>query len=120
MKKCFNEIYKLANKNTEIKIMLYAKNSYKNFLIKKSAYIYEAQKGCPVVQKVDHNDIKELIQNKFKLIRLKQDFIFPYKIGFYKKNIYKKLNHFDVMPKRIFNALKKNIGEHMLLSLKKI
>jgi SAM-dependent methyltransferase len=120
MKKCFNEIYKLANKNTEIKIMLYAKNSYKNFLIKKSSYRYEAQKGCPVVQKVDRNDIKELIQNKFKLIRLKQDFIFPYKIGFYKKNIYKKLNHFDVMPKRIFNALKKNIGEHMLLSLKKI
>lgn len=120
MKKCFDEIYKLANKDTEIKIMLYAKNSYKNFLIKRTPYRYEAQKGCPVIQKVDINDVKNLIKNKFKLIKLKQDFIFPYKISFYKKNIYKKLDYFDVMPKKIFNTLKQNIGEHMLLNLKKI
>lgn len=120
MKKCFNEIYELANKNTEIKIMLYAKNSYKNFLIAKTSYRYEAQKGCPVVHVVDSNDIKKLINNKFKLISLKQDFIFPYKINSYKKNIYKKLDHFEFMPKKIFNTLQKNIGEHMLIRLKKI
>jgi SAM-dependent methyltransferase len=120
MKKCFNEIYKLANKRTEIKIMLYAKNSYKNFLIKKTNYRYEAQKGCPVVHKVDRNDIENLIHNKFKLIRLEQDFIFPYKLKLYKKNVYEKLDYFNVMPKKIFEALKKNIGEHMLIDLKKI
>jgi SAM-dependent methyltransferase len=120
MQKCFNEIYKLANKNTEIKIMLYAKNSYKNFLIQDTPYRYEAQKGCPVVHKVDVHDVKKLIKNRFKLIKLKQDFIFAYKINFYKKFKYKKLDHFDVMPKKIFNTLKKKIGEHMLLHLKKI
>jgi hypothetical protein len=120
MKKSFNEIYKLANKNTEIKIMLYAKNSYKNFLITQTPYRYESQKGCPVIQKVDINDVKNLIKNKFKIIKYKQDFIFSYKISLYKKNIYKKLDYFDVMPKKIFNVLKKNIGEHMLLHLKKI
>lgn len=53
MKKCFDEIYKLSNKNTEIKIMLYAKNSYKNFLLNASSYRYEAQKAYPFVHTVD-------------------------------------------------------------------
>lgn len=120
MEKCFNEIFKLANKNTQIKIMLYAKNSYKNFLINFTPYRYESQKGCPVVHKIDHDDLNKLIKNKFKITGLKQDFIFPYKINLYKKNIYEKLDHFKVMPKKIFNCLKENIGEHMLIQLKKI
>lgn len=120
MKKVFNEIFKLASKNSEIKIMLYNKNSYKNFLIKQSNYRYEAGKGCPLVNKIDLNDLEMLIKKKFKLIKVQNDFIFPYKINFYKKNIYKKIEHFDVMPKKIFEALKKNIGEHMLIHLKKI
>jgi SAM-dependent methyltransferase len=120
MKKCFNEMHKLSNKKTEIKIMLYAKNSYKNFLINTTPYRYESQKGCPIVYKIDYYDLKKLINRKFKIIKLEQDFIFPYKINPYKKNIYKKLDHFKVMPNKIFNALKKNIGEHMLINLKKI
>lgn len=120
MKKCFNEIYKLADRNTEIKIMLYAKNSYKNFLIKDTHYRYEAQKGCPVTHKVDYHDLKRLLGKKFTITKLEQDFIFPYKINLYKKNIYKKLEYFKVMPKKIFNILQKNIGEHLLISLKKI
>ena len=120
MKKCFNEIHKLSNKKTEIKIMLYAKNSLKNFLLKTTPYRYESQKGCPIVYKVDYYDLKKLIGKKFKIVKLEQDFIFPYKIGPYKRNIYKKLNYFKVMPQKIFNVLKKNIGEHLLISLKKI
>jgi cyclopropane fatty-acyl-phospholipid synthase-like methyltransferase len=119
MKKCFTEIYKLANKKTEIKIMLYAKNSYKNFLTKVTRYRYEAQKGCPIVHKIDYNDLKELINNKFKIKKIEQDFIFPYKIDLYKKNIKEKINYFSIMPKKIFNTLQKNIGEHMLIHLVK-
>jgi SAM-dependent methyltransferase len=120
MKKCFHEIHKLSNKKTEIKIMLYAKNSYKNFLLKTGPYRYESQKGCPVVHKVDYYDLEKLIDKKFKIVKLSQDFIFPFKINFYKNNIYKKLEYFKVMPKKVFNTLKKNIGEHMLINLKKI
>jgi SAM-dependent methyltransferase len=120
MKKVFNEIFKLANKNTEIKIMLYYKNSYKNFLLRSSIYRYERGKNCPLVHKIDLNDLKILIKDKFKLIKVHKDFIFPYKISFYKKNIYKKIDHFDVMPKKIFDNLKENIGEHMLIYLKKL
>ena len=52
----FEEIYKLSNKKTEIKIMLYAKNSYKNFMLDLTNYRYEAQKNCPIVHKFDRND----------------------------------------------------------------
>lgn len=120
MKKCFNEIYKIANKNTEIKIMLYAKNSYKNFLIKDIPYRYESQKRCPIVHKVDYYDLKKLVDKNFLITKLEQDFIFSYKINLYKKNIYKKLKYFEIMPKKIFKELEKNIGEHFLISLKKI
>ncbi len=120
MKKCFSSIYKIADKNTEIKIMLYAKNSYKNMLLNKTPYRFEAQKGCPVVFTTDYEELKKLINKKFKILEMKQDFIFPYKIREYKKNKYVKINHFKYMPKKIFKTLERNIGEHLLLKLKKI
>ncbi len=120
MKKAFNEIYKIASKNTLIKIMLYAKNSYKNFMLDVTNYRYEAQKSCPVVYKVDQQDLQQIIQNKFKIIDISQDFIFPYQIKPYKKNIYKKIKHFEYMPSKVFKRLSKKIGEHMLVCLKKI
>lgn len=119
MKKVFNKIYKYANKKTEIKIMLYAKNSYKNFMLNETKYRYEAQKGCPVVHKVDHHDVYQLIKDKFKIVHMYQDFIFPYQIKPYKNNIYKKIKHFDYMPSRIFKKLSQKIGEHLLINLKK-
>ena len=45
MRKAFNEIYKISNKKTKIKIMLYAKNSYKNYMLDLTNYRYEAQKA---------------------------------------------------------------------------
>jgi ubiquinone/menaquinone biosynthesis C-methylase UbiE len=120
MQKAFNKIHELADKSTEIKIMLYAKNSYKKFLLNNSLYRYEAQKGCPVVYTVSDEDINNLIKNKFKILKKYQDFIFPYKIAPYKKGKYIKIDHFKTMPLDIFNLLQKNIGEHMMLILKKI
>jgi cyclopropane fatty-acyl-phospholipid synthase-like methyltransferase len=120
MKQAFKRIYEIANKKTEIKIMLYAENSYKKFLLNDTMYRYESQKNCPVVHTVNDEDVNNLIKNKFKIIKKYQDFIFPYKIIPYKNNKFIKINHFNVMPKKIFNLLQKNIGEHMMLTLKKI
>ena len=120
MQKAFDSIYKISNKNTDIKIMLYARNSYKNFLLDHTNYRFEAQKNCPVVYTVDNEDLKKLFKNKFKIKKQYQDFIFPYKIKPYKKGSYVKINHFSKMPNKIFNILQKNIGEHLMLELKKI
>jgi SAM-dependent methyltransferase len=120
MQKAFDQIYEVADKNTEIKIMLYAKNSYKKFLLNDTNYRYEAQKGCPVAYTVSDEDVNNLVKNKFKIIEKYQDFIFPYKIIPYKNNKFIKIDHFKVMPKKIFDLLERNIGEHMMLKLKKI
>ncbi len=120
MEKAFREIYKLSNKKTEIKLMLYAKNSYKNFMLDLTNYRYEAQKNCPIVHKLDKYDLEKLIKNKFKILEISQNFIFPYQIKHYKNNIYKKIKHFDYMPSKIFDKLSKKIGEHLLIKLKKI
>lgn len=120
MKKVFDEIYKISNKNTLIKIMLYAKNSYKNFLLSHTNYRFERQKNCPVVHTIDDEMLKQLIRNKFKIKKQYQDFIFPYKIQSYKKNKYIMIDHFKAMPKKIFNVIKMKIGEHLLIELKKI
>lgn len=115
MQKCFDTIYDLANKNTEIKIMLYAKNSYKNLI---SDFRYEAKKNCPIVNLIDENKLNVLINKKFEIIDIKQDFIFPYILKFYKKNIYKKIKYFEVMPRKTFNKFRKSLGEHLLIKLK--
>ena len=119
MKKCFDEIYKLCTKKTEVKILLYAKNSYKNYILDLTNYRYEAQKGVVVAYRIDDEYINANIKRKFKIISKEQDFIFPYQLKYYKKNIYKKIKHFEVMPKKIFDRLQKMLGEHLLLSLKK-
>jgi SAM-dependent methyltransferase len=120
MKKAFESIYNISNKKTEIKIMLYAKNSYKNFLLNVTNYRYERQKACPVVHRVSSGEINNLIKKKFKILKQYQDFIFQYQISPYKKNEYIKIKHFEFMPKKIFRELKKNIGEHLMLELTKI
>ena len=85
MKKIFKNIFDLSSKNTDIKIMLYAKESYKNYMLDLTNFRYEAQKGCPIFYRVDVNDLKKLISKKFKIVSVKQDFIFPYQIKPYKK-----------------------------------
>jgi ubiquinone/menaquinone biosynthesis C-methylase UbiE len=74
MIKCFDEIYKLCSNKTEIKIMLYAKNSYKNYMLNLTNYRYEAQKGVIIAYKVDdtfiNKIIKKKIQDNFKRARL--------------------------------------------------
>ena len=61
MKKCFDEIYKVSSKKTEVKIMLYAKNSYKNYMLNLTNYRYEAQKDVIIVHKIDDEFKQNLI-----------------------------------------------------------
>ena len=71
-----------------------------------------------VINFYTHADIKSIFR-KFKIIDIRQDFIFPYKIKPYKRNKYVKLQHSKYMSPKIFEILKKNLGEHLLITLKK-
>ena len=108
----------LIKKNGTLKIMLYAKNSYKAALISEGLEQPEAQYGCPIANTYDINDIKILFGNQFKIVNIKQEHIFPYKIQKYKKNIYEKHEWFKKMPLNIFRTLEKKFGWHLLITAK--
>jgi 2-polyprenyl-3-methyl-5-hydroxy-6-metoxy-1,4-benzoquinol methylase len=116
--KAINEMRKLMNKNSILKIMIYSKNSYKNFLISEKLERFERKDNVPIANTYSIDETKKLFKN-FKIIEIKKDHIFPYQIKYYKKHIYKKLPWFEKMPEKIFKILEKNIGWHTLITLKK-
>jgi 2-polyprenyl-3-methyl-5-hydroxy-6-metoxy-1,4-benzoquinol methylase len=116
--KAISEIKKLMNKNSILKIMIYSKNSYKNFLINENLERFERKDNVPIANTYSIEETKKLFKN-FKIIEIKKDHIFPYQIKYYKRHLYKKLPWFEKMPKKIFKILEKNIGWHTLITLKK-
>lgn len=113
-----DEIYRILKPNGDAKIMLYAKESWKNMMIKLDMDQYEAQNGCPIAYTYSKNEIYELF-NKFTNININQSHIFFYKIDDYKQNIYNKVDYFDKMPEYIFEELKKIMGWHLCISCNK-
>lgn len=116
-KKALKEIKKISHSKTEIRIMVYSKNSYKNFLINEGLDRFERVKNVPIANTYTTQEMRQLLSD-FKIIEIKKDHIFPYIIKYYKKNIYKKHKWIESMPKKIFSILEKNIGWHMLIKFK--
>ena len=109
-------IHDISRRDTEIKIMLYAKNSYKQYLIDANLMQPEAQNGCPIANSYTTDEIYSIFgMNKLIVDEITQCHIFPYEIEQYKKNTYKKLPWFEVMPTEIFNALESKLGWHLLI-----
>ena len=117
IKKAIKEIYKISNRNTLVKIMLYSKYSYKQFMINNKLDQYERAAGVPIANSYSYSEIRKLFKN-FKILNISKDHIFPYKIKDYKRNIYTKEKWFQCMPKKIFRSLEKNLGWHTMITLK--
>jgi len=128
--KVFEEIKKYCHPETEIRIMLYSKWSFKVFWIilkygkgkfwksKELIKNYsEAQTGCPVTYYYSFKDIKRLLKD-FNILEIKKDHIFPYKIDKYINYEYEKVWYFRLMPNFIFKWLEKHFGWHTLIVAK--
>lgn len=115
--KIISEIKKYMNENSILKIMLYAKNSWKNYMIESGFDQPEAQYGCPIANTYSKDEVKNLL-NGFEIISIDQNHIFPYKIEPYKEGKFEKQPWFECMPSEIFNVLKKNLGWHLLITAK--
>ena len=130
--KVFQELKKYCHAETELRIMLYAKWSWKlAWIIAKFgqgrfwqwrrllAQYSEAQERCPVTCAYSGRDIKNLFEsNGFEVTSLKKDFIFPYDITAYRQYQYKKVWYFRYLPRFLFNLLQSFIGWHMLITAK--
>lgn len=112
-----DQIKKYIDKSSILKIMLYAKNSWKNIMINEGIDQFESQAGCPIANTYTYNEVADLLEG-FEIVEFEQTHIFPYQIEEYKNNVYLKQPWFEHMPNHIFNALEKNLGWHLLITAK--
>ena len=115
--KIVSQIKKYMNGNSVLKIMIYAKDSWKNYMIDAGLDQPEAQYGCPIANTYTKQDVVELLDG-YEVLSIEQDHIFPYQIESYKRGEYIKQPWFDVMPTEMFETLEKNLGWHLLITAK--
>ena len=114
--KIISEIKKYMNKDSTLKIMLYASESWKNYMIEAGYDQPEAQYGCPIAHTYTKDEVRELLDG-FD-VTIEQNHIFPYQIEPYKRGEFVKQPWFEAMPDEIFEVLKKNLGWHLLITAK--
>ena len=112
--KVIQEIRKVIKPSGELRIMLYAKSSWKAHMIDAGHDQPEAQFGCPIATTFDKDSAKKLLRG-FEIVSIEQDHIFPYKITPYKEYRYEKEEWFAAMPDDMFRALEKSLGWHLLI-----
>ncbi len=126
--KVLEEIKKYCYRETEIRIMLYSKWSWKTIwiiltygkgkfwqaktLIPKYS---EAQTGSPVSYAYSFSEIRKLMKD-YEIVSITKDHIFPYAIEKYKKYEYEYVWYFRWMPKFLFRWLEKKLGWHTLVT----
>ena len=115
--KIISEIKKYMNEDSTLKIMLYAKDSWKNYMIESGLDQPEAQYGCPIANTYTKDDVVELLDG-YDIISIEQDHIFPYQVEPYKRGEYIKQPWFESMPSEMFRSLEKNLGWHLLITAK--
>lgn len=104
---------------TVLKVMVYASNSWKNYMIEAGMDQPEAQYGCPIAYTYTEEELIDMIGPGFRNIQIKQDHIFPFQIEPYKRGEYLRQPWFDAMPPEMFRVLEQRLGWHLMLTAKK-
>lgn len=105
-----------CNPGTTLKVMVYASNSWKNYMIEEGFDQPEAQYGCPIAYTYTEQQIYDMIGTDFEINSITQDHIFPYQVEPYKQGKYIKQPWFESMPNEIFRALEKRLGWHLMVT----
>ena len=75
----------------------------------------EAQTGCPVTYTYSARDIRRDLLRGFAIRSITKDHIFPYVIDKYINHQYERVWYFRLLPSRLFRALERLLGWHMLI-----
>jgi len=107
-------VRRVMGPGSEFRLMMYAKNSWKNIMIEHGFDQPEAQSGCPVAYTYTHDELRELLYD-FEVLEIRQEHIFPYAIEKYIRYEYEWQPWFKAMPPEMFRALERSLGWHMLV-----
>lgn len=99
-----------------LKIMLYARHSWKAIMIAQGLDQPEAQAGCPIARTYTPEDVHALLAGHFAVTALAQAHIFPYVVEKYVRYEYEREPWFAAMPDHLFAALERSLGWHMLVT----
>jgi ubiquinone/menaquinone biosynthesis C-methylase UbiE len=123
----FDQLRKYCKPETELRIMLYSKWSWKvawiiavygkgafwksDELVRMNS---EAQTGCPVTYCYSKRSVRDLLKG-YRVERVSKDHIFPYVIDKYVKYEYEWVWYFRWLPIRVFRWLELRLGWHTLI-----
>ncbi len=113
-----NQLKAYMGSDSELRLMLYAKQSWKQCMIDAGFDQPEAASGCPIATSYRPEDVRELLKD-FTILSMEQDHIFPYVVEKYVQYEYELQPWFKAMSKNMFRALEKKFGWHMLIKAKK-
>jgi SAM-dependent methyltransferase len=113
-RQAIEQIMRYMRPGSELRLMLYARLSWKNLLVQLERTQPEAQANCPVVYTYTARAIRRLLQG-LDVVSIRKDHIFPWKIPDYVHHRYKKVWYFRWMPAALFHALERLLGWHMLI-----
>ncbi len=103
----------------ELRLMLYARDSWKDCMIEAGYDQPEAQSGCPIAHTYTQAEVRALLRaNDFGAVSITQDHIFPYVVENYRAYEYVLQPWFAAMPQPMFRALEQRFGWHMLIVAK--
>lgn len=105
------------DQDSEFRLMLYAKDSWKDIMIEAGLDRPEAQAGCPIAKTFTRPEVCELLKD-FDIISIEQTHIFPFVVEDYVEHRYKVQPWFKSMPNKMFHALERRLGWHLLIVAK--
>jgi ubiquinone/menaquinone biosynthesis C-methylase UbiE len=124
------ELLKYCRPETELRIMLYSKWSWKvlwillaygkgaiwnaNDLVRRYS---EAATGCPVTHFYSFSGIRHLLAD-YEVMKLSKDHIFPYLVSKYLKYEYERVWYMRWIPKPVFGWLERRLGWHTMVVAK--
>ena len=104
----------------ELRMMLYARHSWKALMIEEGFDQPEAQSGCPIALTYSPAEVQELLKGAFEVVDIRQAHIFPSVIEKYLRYEYEPQPWFKAMPRELFEALERRLGWHLLITARPV